>query len=270
VRALSLALALAVGACSTAPVCPTPETVLVPGAEPVTCADAEVVPRWSTVLASRPLLPSQHERILASLRDRAQTDPASVLAAVKDSRAALDALLGQQDRVAAEARSRALYDAEHGLGPLPSARFPDGAAAAVKAAAVWAFDDKEKLALSEADIEGWIFYASLCREAQGAGPLAVSVQGRVEVYRVIVERWKAADRRGKIALTAIGPFWAGAKDAWSGASYDMQQTWIQSAPLPPPMTGTSTQYVEALLKTDVAEHANVLHTLLGPFTVWGG
>lgn len=269
-RALSLALVVAVGACSTAPVCPTPETVLVTGASPVTCADAEVVPRWAAVLASRPLLPSQRERVLVSLRDRGETDPAAVVAAVKDSRAALDALLGQQDLVAAEARSRALYDADHGLGPLPASRFPDGSAAAVKAAAVWAFDDHDKLALSEADIEGWIFYASLCREAQGAGPLAVSVSGRVEVYRMIVDRWKAADRRGKIALTAVGPFWAGAKEAWAGASYDTQQAWIRGAPLPPPMTGTSTDYIRALLKTDVAEHANVLHTLLGPFTVWSG
>lgn len=267
-RTALLALCVLAGACSTAAVCPSPDTVLAPG--PVTCADAEVAPRWASVLASRPLLPSQRERILVALRDRGTTDAASVKAALADTQTALDALLAQQGLAAAEARSRALYDLGHGGGPLPASRFPDAAAAALKAAAVWDSDETEKLSLGEADIEGWIFYASLCREAQGAGPLAISVSDRVKVYRMVVDRWKAADRRGKIGLSAVGPFWSSAKVAWADASYGTQQAWMRQAPLPPAMTGVSSDYVDALLHTDVAAHADVLHTRLGPLVLWGG
>ena len=69
---------------------------------------------------------------------------------------------------------------------------------------------------------------------------------------------------GKIALTAVGPFWSDVRARWAADSYEEQQAWIRAAPLPPPMTATSIGYVEALTDGDVVAHVRALHERLGP------
>ena len=49
--------------------------------------------------------------------------------------------------------------------------------------AVWSRSEDHELVLTESDIEGWIFYTSLCREVQSAGPLRLSVADRRRVNR---------------------------------------------------------------------------------------
>ncbi len=130
--------------------------------------------------------------------------------------------------------------------------------------AQWTADDEERLSLSEVDIEGWILYGSLCREAQGAPVLKLSVADRVHVYRQLQERFQAAPREEQVAMVSLGAFWEPVRGAWSMATYKQQQGWIAAAPLPPAMTATSLGYATTLYEGDLTRHATVLHHHLGP------
>ena len=121
-----------------------------------------------------------------------------------------------------------------------------------------------QLLLTEMDIEGWIFYASLCREVQGASPLRLSVADRVQVYRMVEERFELGDTERRRALTSVGPFWYQVKDAWAAAPYATQRMWVDEAPLPPPMEATSLGYFEAVIEGDLPRHRSALHSVLGP------
>ncbi len=134
-----------------------------------------------------------------------------------------------------------------------------------KAVAVWQRHEKDQLALTEADIEGWIDYGSLCREMQGAGVLRISVSDRVGVYKTLQDRWTFGTRTDRVALTAIGPYWHDVRGAWQRAPYEKQHEWGVAAPLPPPMTATSLGYMSAIAEGDLVAHASILHATIGPF-----
>ena len=168
----------------------------------------------------------------------------------------------------AEGRAAAVYAAWAGTSLIAPAR-AELWGVQNRALAVWARHDGDRLALTEADIEGWIRYASLCREAQGGTVLRISVADRVTVYRMLVDRFSTGSRADRIGLAAIGGYWTQVRDAWGSASYSVQRGWIDRAPLPPPMTASSLGYAEAVSEGDVSAHARVLIEQLGPFTVGG-
>jgi hypothetical protein len=230
----------------------------------VSCAEAEGAVRWAETLAARALTGSQRDRLMLELRARATTAPDEVRAALAAAGQADASLATLPPLAQAERRSTLVWELGHEGGAFPVDRFPDVVDVARTAAAVWASDDAERLALSEMDIEGWLRYCSLAREVQGGGVLRLSVADRVTAYHVVRDRWKEADRAGKVALTAVGPFWSDVRARWAAASYEEQQAWIRAAPLPPPMTATSIGYVEALTEGDVVAHVRALHERLGP------
>jgi hypothetical protein len=146
----------------------------------------------------------------------------SQLAAVHADVERLNSLTGLE---AAEARSTLVLDGVRGKGALgPEDDKVKGVLE--RTVAVWAWDDEERLALTEVDIEGWIFYGSLCREAQEASPFRISVSDRVLIYRMLTDRYDAGTREEKIALSAIGPFWPELRELWLAAPYERQQAWI--------------------------------------------
>ena len=81
---------------------------------------------------------------------------------------------------------------------------------------------------------------------------------------MVQERFVDASRADRIALSAVGPYWPAARDAWAMATYERQQGWIATAPLPPPMTATSLGYIGALIEGDLDGLASTLHEHLGP------
>ncbi|MFT5454096.1 MAG: hypothetical protein ACI9K2_000572 [Myxococcota bacterium] len=258
--------ALILAGCASPIDCSDLSTLLVDGPEPLTCAAAEVPRHYLGLLAARPMTEGDRQVLLRHVRDRHTHDPAATqawLARVSTAGSELETLWGL---AGAERRATRVWEAIAGVGVISEA---DGDAWSVqsRALAVWARDDASKLAITEADVEGWITYASLCREVQGGGVLRLSVADRVTVYRILVERYDEADRRGRIAIAAMGPFWPAVQDGWAMAPYARQQAWIAAAPLPPPMTATSLGYVEALLGGDLSTHAAALHDLLGPLPV---
>ena len=177
---------------------------------------------------------------------------------------AVRGLEGQRGIDGAEKRASAIYDTVEGSGLITP---EDGEIWSVVKfrISVWARDHEEKLALTEADIEGWIFYASLCREAQGGGTLRLSVADRQQLYKALQKRWEEGSRADLTALAAMGPFWPQVRRGWSGASYERQQAWISKAPLPPPMTASSVDYAGAVFREDLSRHVSVLHGEIGPF-----
>jgi hypothetical protein len=256
--------ALAAGCGEPAVVCDAPTTVLVaaPG-DALTCADVDVAVDYHALLASRPVVGEDRRVVREAWEARFRSDPVgarAALTAVAASHADLTARTGFD---ATEARATAVWAVLHGDSPLGAAddALPRSLARSV---AAWSSDADSRLVLSEMDVEGWLRYASLCRELQGGGALRLSVADRVTVYRAVVERFDAADRPTQLAMLAIGPVWPSALDAWAAAPYETQQRFATSAPLPPPMTASSLGYVEALVATDVTGHALALHDVLGP------
>jgi hypothetical protein len=228
------------------------------------CRDAGVARDWLERLAGRPLTAGDGPIVDRAIAEAFVADPGATrtwLAAMAARDAEIAAL---RDLAGAEARSTAVYEAQAGRS------FVDASRSALwtvqkRALAVWAYDDADRLALTEADVEGWIRYASLCREAQGGIPLRISVADRVAVYRMLVDRFTHGTRADRVALSAVGGWWSQIHKAWAAASYDEQRAWISAAPLPPPMTASSLGYAEAVFQGDVAIHARVLAGTLGPF-----
>jgi len=263
-RVLAIALLLVLSGCGGGEVCEDDAQVLAGGTDGLTCGDLAETQQYVQILAGRKTRDPDLRQLRRGLMKRFRRDPAatrSQIDAVRLEVARLSALTGLE---AADARSTAVHDAVRGKGPLgPAADKARGALD--RTVAVWAWDDEERLALTEVDIEGWVYYGSLCREAQDASPLRLSVADRVAVYRMLTDRFDAGNREEQVALAAIGPFWPEVRERWQASSFQRQQAWIAAAPLPPPMVATSKGYLSTLVEGDVVAHARVLHESLGPF-----
>lgn len=248
---------------SPSAVCTEPGQDLVAGASPLSCAEAEVAVRYVNVLAGRPMERADRNLILKDLAAAWPADPDGVRGTLEGLSATVQELGALRGLEAAEARSRTAWEdlnAESHLDPFPQAR-----RVLSRRVAVWASDEEQRLVLTESDIEGWISYASLCREVQHGGPLRLSVAQREGVYRDLRVRFKSLDREDQIAMAAMGPFWAGITHRWKAASYEEQQGWVQAAPLPPSMTATSLGYAEVVFGISPRASATALHDSLGPF-----
>jgi hypothetical protein len=132
-----------------------------------------------------------------------------------------------------------------------------------RALAPWSTDTEHKLLLTEMDIEGWIKYASLCREIQGGSPLTLSVADRVVLYRQIVSAFEGKSREEQLSVLSMGPIWPSMQERWPGVTYEIQQAWVEAAPLPGPMTATSLGYSGAVFDEDLRSHALALHSAMG-------
>lgn len=262
-----LALALLAG-CGSRIDCSDPEaTAAEHGELQLSCAEANLAVDHLQLLAGRPLTEPQRQKLLRAVAAAFRGDVRGTrewVRALPVQGRSIEAASGLEG---AERRGTHAWLAAKGEGLPPN---PDLRAVYAEALAVWARDDEEQLALTEMDIEGWIHYASLCREVQGGGPLRLSVADRVQVYRMVQTAFEEGTRAEQLALLAVGPYWAQIREGWQMASYERQQAWIAAAPLPPPMTATSLGYVEALLQGDLRRHVDVLHRKIGPFTMVRG
>jgi hypothetical protein len=256
---------LALAGCTTTPTCTSGDVVLAEHAgESFACRDAGVAHDWLERLAGRPLASGDAPVVDRAIAEAFRADPNATRTWLAEMARRDDALAALRDLAGAEARSTAVHEAQAGRSLVDDSR-PALWTVQKRALAVWAHDDADRLALTEADVEGWIRYASLCREAQGGVPLRISVADRVAVYRMLVDRFGAGSRPEKIALSAVGGWWTQIDKAWAAASYEDQRAWIAAAPLPPPMTATSLGYAEAVFQGDVVSHARVLAERFGPF-----
>lgn len=257
-------------ACGERMDCSNAVTVLAEAAgDALTCGEAAQVADYMHILAARGPSGSERERVVRWVGSAFTADPVgtrALLAAVVEAGRELEALTGLEG---AERRARLIWETKQGRGVI---RPEHGDAWAVldKALGVWAMDDATQLALTEMDIEAWLRYASLCRQVQGGGTLALSVSDRVQLYRLAQERFQGGGRAEQVALVALGPYWGQIREGWEMASYERQQAWIAAAPLPPPMTANSLAYAETILRSDLAAHARVMHERIGPFTMVKG
>jgi hypothetical protein len=193
-------------------------------------------------------------------------DPAALRKVIDQVKAAGRDLEPIQGPKGAEARAKAAWAAHREKGPIRPEH--EGLWNIQRdAMSVWAWNDSDQLALTEADIEGWLTYASLCREVQNGGVLRISMADRVSAYRILVDRFEGASREERLALASVGPFWGQIRDRWQAVPYEKQQAWIGQAPLPPPLTSTSLGYLQVIVDGDVVKHAGSLHDVLGPFSL---
>lgn len=255
--------AVLLAACTGSSPCATAEeSFAVRGDDVLRCGAAQDVFAWAKRLAGRPL-GTGTEGIHAALREdfRANEGPMSAVDRARRDRA-LIAEAGDAWAMASarSAQMAALVRGRSDWGPA------DGrwARAVSNAAAVWAVDASGTMALTESDIEGFLHLASLLRELQGGGPLRLSVADRQELYRDISDQFLVGSENDRAALVAIGPFWQGVTASWRSASYEQQQAFARAAPLPPPMEGTSKDYVRAVLQSDLPALVRALHQVLGP------
>ncbi len=255
--------AVFLAACTGSSLCATPEeSFAVRDGEVLRCGAAQDVFAWARRLAGRPL-GAGTEGIHAALRADFLADQGELSAVERARRdGTLIAEAGDSWAVAA-ARSEQVAALVRGRSDWGPADGP-WARAVSNAAAVWAVDASGALALTESDIEGFLHLASLLRELQGGGPLRLSVADRHEVYRDISDQFLIGTPDDRVAFVAIGPFWQGVTSSWRSASYDHQQAFVRAAPLPPPMEGTSKDYVRAVLRSDLPAVVRALHQVLGP------
>ncbi|MEZ4317830.1 MAG: hypothetical protein R3F61_10010 [Myxococcota bacterium] len=257
---------IALLACSSAPEnpCTDDAAVLVQeeGAE-LTCAGARVPTRYLRVLAGRPLPAGSTAVGVNAVKERFLENPEETLAWLDQMRAAAREIEVTPGVEGAEKRAHQVWLAITDSGPI---RKSDAALWNIlePALSVYARDDEEKLALTEVDMEGWITYASLCHEVQGDGVLTLSIAQRVDIYRMIKDRFEQADRSEMAAMASLGAVWADIRDRWQAAPYERQQAWIQAAPLPDRQNGSSLAYIEAVLEGDLHGHAATMHAHFGP------
>lgn len=256
-------VAAAFVACGPSVDCPTPDTVVVDGSDPLRCVDLDEVVSWVRAEAGRPLARGDTHRIRRSVVDAWNADPVGTRRRMVRATTVAADLAAASGLDGGRLRATRLYATAHGVGPFDAGA--DGVFGAWQAAVhVWAEHAGDAMAIGEADVEGWISFASLCREVQGGGPLRLSVADRVIVYRLVTDRFAAGSTSDRAALASLGPVWPALADAWQAASYERQQRFVQRAPLPPPMTASSLGYVEALTAGDVAGLASRFHDAMHP------
>jgi hypothetical protein len=228
------------------------------------CAEVAPIETYIVLLAGRPVAPVERGLLYDALRERWREDPSRVHATIGAAAAAI-AALEPTGAEAATRRSNQAWLEEDGRGVF--AADEELRTLVGRSMSVWARDPEEQLVLTETDIEGWIHYASLCREAQDGSPLTASVSDRVRMYAIVKERFDTGSRAEQVSMVAVGAFWWSVRDRWRSATYEEQRAWIAAAPLPPPMTATSLGYFEAVLSGDLPGHARALHQELGPLTL---
>jgi len=245
--------------------CEGPSTVVARSGDPrLACGDADHVVDYIERLRASPVPEGDRRLVRGALAERFESDPKGTTESIARIRAEGRRLLGLKGPEATRARSKAVYDAHHGSGPLPGGELER---LVRKLVPIWGSSDAAKVSLTEADVEAWIRYASLCREVQGGTPLRISVADRVGVYRAIQERFAEGEPPEQRALASLGAVWLQIRRAWIRADYAEQQAWIGSAPLPGPMTATSSDYARAIVAGDVAGHVRTLTEHFGPFTI---
>ncbi|MGC6494754.1 MAG: hypothetical protein ACON5B_18090 [Myxococcota bacterium] len=232
----------------------------------VACADVAGVQTWAEGLAGRALTPGQRRALMDGLYADYKRDPQGAVRRVDEASAA-SKTLAQTGLPAALGRSKRILQALEGDAIYASEAQGDVVSVLSSATSIWEFDRDAQLVLTESDVEGWIRYASLCREAQGASALRVSIADRVTVYAMVRERFRDGTVADRQSLIQIGAMWSSIREGWMRAPYGRQQQWIREAPLPPPMMATSLGYLSALLETDLPRHAEVTHRVLGPLTL---
>jgi hypothetical protein len=248
--------------------CPTPDTVLAEaGGERLRCESVAPVVGLIDVMAGRPMDKNPRTQLVGSLRARWLEDPVAQgrwLAVAAGLREEFQTLRGAE---AARRRTELLHEWRAGRGLLGG----DSPVSAVlwEQVVIWAEDPADRTVLTEMDVEGWIYFASLCREAQGGSPLRISVADRFTAYRMIEERYRTSSERERQAMLRIGPFWGEVRRIWKRATFEEQQAWIQIAPLPPPMTGTSLVYLEAIMGGQIVGLVDTLHIQFGPLKMTG-
>jgi hypothetical protein len=253
--------------CRSTPDCADPDDVLATrGEETLRCGEATEVVEWIELVAGRDLTAGDVPVVRRAVASSWNADAGGTRAWLTEVGGAKAAIAAGEGLAGAEARAAAVYAASKGGAPVGPDR-PELASVLKRALAVWVHHDGDRLALTEADFEAWIRYASLCREAQGASTLRISVADRVAVYGMLADRFATGTRDDRIAMSAVGGYWPAIREAWIQASYEEQRDWIAAAPLPPPMTATSLGYAEAVFGGDVAAHARIAIEHLGPFTV---
>ena len=232
----------------------------------LTCDAMQPMVGVVTALAGRPLSNADRDLLRMSLVAEARADAArsaTRMQAAASELAELDGVVGIEG---ARLRSEHTYDALGGHGVFEDAPAQVGTVFA-RAVSEWARFDEERLVLSESDIEGFLRYASLCREVQAGGPLRLSIADRGLVYQALVKRFREGTSQDRTSMLAIGAgFWA-ARGEWAAASYDRQHEFSVGAPLPPSMTATSVDYALAIVAGDLPAHAANLHATLGPLHV---
>jgi len=242
--------------------CTGTATEVAPG---LSCADAEIAVDYVAVLSARKVNATRRNVLLLDIGAHYVIDPEAVRADLARAKNILIEITAVAGLKAAERRSTQAWIALDGSGPIHPERYPNSAPVLANRIAAWSVSDEDKLVLTESDIEGWINYASLCREAQGAAPLSLSVASREVLYRELKRKFQDARREERIALASMGPVWPQVERRWVAASYTRQQSWIKAAPFPPPMTASSMGYTSVLFEADLTPHAQVLHDTLGPF-----
>lgn len=256
-----LCLATTLGCSRGEPPCADPAASLVDG---LSCADVLESVDFVEYLAARPMPKGAHERLMETWASAAKTDVDRVRGALTRIDAFMDAREGEAF-AEAERRGSEGWRVLHGEGVLAGEGLEDVREHVRKHIGVWKQDDDNRIVVSENDVEGWIRYASLGREAQGAIPLRVSMADKVGLYKAAMERFEQEDREGRLAFIAVGGGWTAARAAWMKASYETQQAWIAAAPLPPAMFGTSPEYFRAFLGVAGTRiHAEILNERLGP------
>jgi len=221
---------------------------------------------WIELLAGRSLQHNGTRHLPGVMLQAHQKDAAALRKVIDDAKVAGRALEPLPGPAGAAARATAVWAAHKEKGVIRP-EHDELWNIQHDALSVWVWNDSDQLALTEADIEGWLSYASWCREVQNGGVLRISVADRVSGYRVLVDRFEGANREERLALASVGPFWGQIRDRWKAVPYEKQQAWIGRAPLPPPMTSTSLGYLQAIVDGSVVEHAASVHEVLGPFSL---
>ena len=268
-RTLLPALTLLVACGGEEPLCKADGAqVAAVGTRALTCEEADAALDYIAVIAARSVPSADKQTVYRALGERFTRDPEGTLADLAEARDATAELMRLTGIEAAERRAQRVFESAKGRGPLVGVA--DGVRSTLdRTARLWVSDEETGLAITELDVEGWLFYGSLCREVQGAGPLKLSIADRVPAYRVVEDQFRDGERAQQVTIAAMGPFWLDVKDRWRAASYDTQQRWISSAPLPPPMTASSLGYFEAVMGQPAEAHARALHGVLGPLRLKG-
>ncbi len=243
--------------------CATPSEVLVAGdADALSCADIDTVVGWVELLASRSIGEREVELVRNDWTRRYTRDSTATRSAVTELSSQTASLLALRGFEGSEARADFVWSSAGGETRLGDA---DSTSVDVlqRALAPWSTDTDHKLILTEMDIEGWIKYASLCREIQGGSPLTLSVADRVVLYSQIVAAFEGKSREEQLSVLSMGPVWPSMQERWPGVTYEIQQVWVEAAPLPGPMTATSLGYSSAVFDEDLRSHAVALHNAMG-------